>query len=388
MTSISALNLESLPSDVGALHEIIRALAQALSESQAQFERLTQQIINLRRAQFGQSSEQLSGQGEIFAQAVSLPVPPAQTQTVTYERARRGRPALSKDLPRVRIDYDLSQDEKAGFGTLERIGEERSETLDYIPAKLQVLEHVRATYAGVRKDDGQSAVVTAPMPPAPLPKSNASPGLLAHVLVSKYADHLPLNRIESIFKRQGAVLPRSTLCDWVLGSTELLGCLYEALKSHVLAAPKLHADDTILPLIEGGRGRTAQARLWAYLGAGARLDAEHRWIEHPAAVFYEFTGDRRGAHVQRMLKDYAGYLQADAYAGFDALFATERIVEVGCWAHARRKFFEIAEASPKGIRTSAAPARTRRLTGSAGSMRSRPRSAKSPRSAKHSFART
>ncbi len=353
MSSLDALNLESLPMEVDALHEIIRALAQALTESAAQYESLKQQIVALTRAQFGQSSEQFSGQGEIFSEAVSLPVPPAQTETVSYERARRGRPALAKDLPRVRIDYDLSEEDKRGFETLERIGEERSETLDYIPARLQVLEHVRATYAGVRKGAGESTVVTAAMPPAPLPKSNASPGLLAHVLVSKYADHLPLNRIESIFKRHGALLPRSTLCDWVLGSTELLGCLYEALQSHVLAAPKLHADDTILPLIEGGRGRTVQARLWAYLGAGARLDREGHWIEHPAAVFYEFTEDRRGAHVQRMLKDYAGYLQADAYAGFDALFATERILEVGCWAHARRKFFEIAEASPKGLRTSA-----------------------------------
>jgi len=353
MTSIATLNLESLPSELEASHQIIHALAAALSESNAQLESLKQQIANLRRAQFGQSTERHSGQGEIFAEAVSLPVPPVQTQTVSYERARRGRPALSKDLPRVRVDYDLSEEEKAAFETLERIGEERSETLDYIPAKLQVLEHVRATYAGVRTRDGESTVVTAAMPPAPLPKSNASPGLLAHVLVSKYADHLPLNRIESIFKRQGAILPRSTLCDWVLGSTELLGCLYEALKTHVLAAPKIHADDTMLPLIEGGRGRTVQARLWAYLGAGARRDGEGPWVEHPAAVFYEFTDDRRGAHVQRMLKDYAGYLQADAYAGFNALFDTGRILEVGCWAHARRKFFEIAEAAPKDMRTAA-----------------------------------
>ena len=353
MTSIGALNLESLPAEVDQLHQIIHALHAALTESQAQFESLKQQILALTRAQFGQSTERHSGQGEIFAEALSLPVPPAQTQTVSYERARRGRPALSKDLPRVRVDYDLSEEERSAFESLERIGEERSETLDYIPAKLQVIEHVRAKYAGVRKCDGQSSVLAASMPPAPLPKSNASPRLLAHVLVAKYADHLPLNRIESIFKRQGAELSRSTLCDWVLGSTELLACLYEALKAHVLAAPKLHADDTILPLVEGGRGRTLQARLWAYLGAGARADDQDQWVQHPAAVFYEFTDDRRGEHVRRMLKHYAGYLQADAYAGFDALFVTGRILEVGCWAHARRKFFEIAEAAPKGLRTSA-----------------------------------
>ena len=354
MSSIATLNLESLPSDLEGSHEIIRVLAAALTESTAQLEALKAQIASLRRAQFGASAESLAGQGELFIDAVTgLPVPAPQTETITYERERRGRPALAKDLPRVRVDYDLTESERAGFNELERIGEETSETLDYIPARLQVIEHVRAKYVATRKDDGGRTVITATMPPAPLPKSNASPGLLAHVLVSKYADHLPLNRIESIFKRQGVELPRSTLCDWVLGSTELLGCLYEALKTHVLAAPKIHADDTILPLVEGGRGRTVQARLWAYLGAGARPDGEDQWIEHPAAVFYEFTDDRRGAHVQRMLKDYTGYLQADAYAGFDALFATERILEVGCWAHARRKFFEIAEAAPKGMRTSA-----------------------------------
>jgi transposase len=354
MTSIATLNLESLPSELEASHQIIHALAAALTDSNAQLESLKQQIANLRRAQFGASAEHLAGQGELFIDPVSgLPVPAAKSETITYERAKRGRPALAKDLPRVRVDYDLSDTEKAPFEELQRIGEETSETLDYIPARLQVIEHVRAKYAATRKDDGKRTVLTAAMPPAPLPKSNASAGLLAHVLVSKYADHLPLNRIESIFKRQGAILPRSTLCDWVLGSTELLGCLYEALKSHVLAAPKIHADDTILPLIEAGRGRTVQARLWAYLGAGARRDGEGPWVEHPAAVFYEFTDDRRGVHVQRMLKDYAGYLQADAYAGFNALFDTGRILEVGCWAHARRKFFEIAEAAPKDMRTAA-----------------------------------
>lgn len=354
MTSIATLNLGSLPSELEASHQIIRALAAALAETNAQLESLKAQIANLRRTQFGASSEQIAGQAELFAEAVSLPAPAVMTQTITYERAKRGRPALPKDLPRVRVDYDLSEAERAPFEALERIGEERSETLDYIPAKLQVIEHVRAKYAAVRKDDGGRTVVTAAMPPAPLPKSNASPNLLAHVLVSKYADHLPLNRIEGIFRRHGVELARSTLCDWVLGSTELLQPLYEALKAHVLGAPKIHADDTLLPLCEQGRGRLVQARLWTYLGAGSVYEAQGGvWVEHPAAALFEFTDDRRGEHVQRMLKGYQGYLQADAYAGFNALYQTGRIVEVGCWAHARRKFFEIAEAAPKDTRTTA-----------------------------------
>ena len=326
------------------------ATIEALS---AALESLKQQVLSLRRAHFGASSERTEGQAELFSEPVSVPVPPVQTESVSYERKRRGRPALPKDLPRVRIEYDLTEAEKDNFETLTRIGEDKSETLDYIPAKLQVIEHVRVKYAATRKADGSQTVVSASMPPAPLPKSNASPNLLSHVLVSKYADHLPLNRIEGIFQRHGVGLARSTLCDWVLGSTELLWVIYQALKVHVLAAPKIHADDTILPLCEQGRGRVVQARLWAYLGAGARLDDQGEWIEHSAAVFYEFTDDRRGEHVRRMLGTYRGYLQADAYAGFDALYRDGSILEVGCWAHCRRKFFEIADAAPKDTRTAA-----------------------------------
>jgi transposase len=346
MSSAAAIELQALPDDVGALKQMVIDLA-------TQLESLKQQFLALRRAHFGASSEQLPGQAELFAERLSLELPPVETEMVTYERPRRGRPALPKDLPRVRCEYDLSQEEKAPFASLERIGEETSETLDYIPAKLQVIEHVRAKYAATRKGEEERTVVTAEMPPAPLPKSNASPNLLSHVLVSKYADHLPLNRIEGIFRRQGVELSRSTLCDWVLGSTELLTVLYEALKAHVLAAPKIHADDTLISLCERGRGRPVQARLWAYLGAGARRDEQGQWLAHPAAVLYEFTDDRRGAHVARMLGQYSGYLQADAYAGFNALYEGGRIIEVGCWAHARRKFFEIAEAAPKDTRTTA-----------------------------------
>ena len=343
-----------ISADVEQLKAIIAERDATIQMLTAALESLRQQVLALRRAQFGASSERIEGQAELFAETVSLPLPPVQIETVTYDRERRGRPALPKGLPRVRIEYDLTEAEKNDFETLTRIGEDTSETLDYIPAKLQVIEHVRAKYAATRKTDGSQTVVSAAMPPAPLPKSNASANLLSHVLVSKFADHLPLNRIEGILGRHGVAIARSTLSDWVLGSTELLSVIYEAMKIHVLAAPKIHADDTILPLCEQGRGRTVQARLWAYLGAGStRANEQAEWIVHPAAVFYEFTDDRRGEHVQRMLTAYRGYLQADAYGGFDALYKDGRILEVACWAHARRKFFEIAEAAPEGTRSAA-----------------------------------
>jgi len=348
MTSALALNLESLPTEVHECHQIIRLIYAALSVQQAQYESLKQQILNLRRAHFGQSAERMMAQPELFTEPVTIPVPPVVTETISYERAKAGRPALPKDLPRIRLEYDLPEADKACTccgGELEKIGEETSEQLDYIPAQLQVITHARQKYAC---RCGSSGVKTAELPAQPLPKSNASANLLSHVLVSKYQDHLPLNRLERIFQRNGMAISRSTLCDWVLGSTELLSVLTDQLKQHVLAAPRIHADDTILPLQVPEKKRTVQARAWAYVGAG-HIEQEGKWIEHPAAVVYEFTDSRRGEHVQRFLKGYQGYLQADAYAGFDALYTGGTILEVGCWAHARRKFFDIAAAQPQPI---------------------------------------
>jgi transposase len=138
-------------------------------------------------------------------------------------------------------------------------------------------------------------------------------------------------------------LPRSTLCEWKLGSGELLAVLREPLIEHTLAAPRLHSDDTTMPLIEGGRGRTTTARLWGYLGAGARQNDAGEWVEHAPSVVFEFTESRESKHPVKFLKDYQGYLQADAYSGYDILYNTGRIIEVGCFAHCRRKFFEIAK---------------------------------------------
>src|SRR5439155_22188045 len=136
---------------------------------------------------------------------------------------------------------------------------------------------------------------------------NASANLLAHVLVSKYQDHLPLNRQERIFARHGIELARSTLCDWVLGSAQLLDALRASLKAHVLGAPKIHVDDTVVPLRDAQHSRTTQARAWVYVAEGP---------QHPAGALVAFTENRKGEHVQKFLQDYRGYVQADAYAGF------------------------------------------------------------------------
>ena len=343
-----ALNDIDLITDIGVLKGLITERDSVIANLSAQLESLKQHFLNLRRMHFGTTSERVAGQAELFAEKVDVPVPPEEKIHVAYDRRRRGRPALPKDLPRERVDYDLAETEKAQFDSVERIGEEVSETLEYTPAKLIVIEHVRAKYA-CRKD-GESTVRTAFAQPSPLAKTNAGAGLLAQILVSTFADHLPLNRQETIFRRHGVELPRSTLCEWKLASGELLAVLRPALIAHVLGAPRLHSDDTTMPLIVGGRSSTKTARLWGYLGAGARQSDDGTWVEHPPAVVFEFTESREAVHPIKFLKNYQGYLQVDAYSGYDAIFKTGRVIEVGCMAHCRRKFFEIAKTQqPPGL---------------------------------------
>jgi transposase len=181
-----------------------------------------------------------------------------------------------------------------------------------------------------------STFATAAKPAQPLGRGLPGPGLLAHVIVSKYADHLPLYRLEHIFSRQGVPLSRQTLCGWLAASAALLRPLYQVLVEEVLQAWVVGTDDTPVPVQEDGRGQTRQGRVWVYLG-----DAFHPY------VVYAYTPNREQAGPQRFLANYLGYLQADAYAGYDALYATGRIVEVGCWAHARRKFYEAQGTDPE-----------------------------------------
>jgi hypothetical protein len=175
-------------------------------------------------------------------------------------------------------------------------------------------------------------VVISEIPPQPIDKGLAGPGLLAHVLSSKYADHLPLHRLEGIFKRNGIDLSRRTMCDWVKASAKLLQPLYEAMKCDTLDSSVVCTDDTPVPVQDGSRDRTRKGRLWVYVG-----DREH---EH---TVFDYTPTRAKEGPERFLDGYEGYLQADAYGGYDGLFASGKIVEVGCWAHARRKFFDAKE---------------------------------------------
>jgi transposase len=209
---------------------------------------------------------------------------------------------------------------------LKQIGEEVSEQLEYVPASFFVHVHARIKYACPHC---QGNVVSGSLPVQPIDKGLPGPGLLAHVLTSKYNDHLPLNRLEGIFQRHGVELSRSTMCDWIAGSTALLEPVVKVMKAELLASRKIHTDDTTVPVLDKNRESTKTGRLWVYVG-----DAAH---EH---IVFDYTPDRSRDGPLHFLRGYKGYLQADAYAGYNAVYAGGEVIEVACWAHARRKFFD------------------------------------------------
>jgi Transposase and inactivated derivatives len=347
MHAIAALDIESLPRDVDALLDVI---AEQRKQFSAVIESLHAQLAKLKQMTFGSRSERFAGQALLFTE--DLPIPPAPpklptTTVAAHERKRRGRPALPAHLPRVRKEYDLTNEQKAGFDRIALIGEVVSSTLDVIPQKVFVIDHARAKYRCTK--DGITSIVVADAQPSPLPKSNASAGMLAHVLVSKYCDGIPLARQEKIFARHGVDLARTTLDDWVLASAEKLSVLMPAFKAHVLGAPGMFADDTTLKLVEEGRRRCRTARLWVYVSSGARQDPQGNWVAYPRVAYFEFTQTREAVHPTRFLKGYHGFVQADDYNGYHPTFATGLAEHCLCWAHARRRYFEVesqAGASP------------------------------------------
>jgi transposase len=221
---------------------------------------------------------------------------------------------------------------------LRHFGEDVSEQLEYIPDSFKVIRHVRPKFSCT----GCDRLVEAPAPSRPIERGLAGPGLLAHVIVSKFADHLPLYRQSEIYARQGVEISRSTLAGWVGGASDLLSPLVDAIQKHVLAGRKLHADDTPMPVLSPGSGKTKTGRLWTFV-----RDDRPAGEDIAPAVWFAYSGDRKGEHPRQHLKNFRGALQADAYAGFHHLYG-DHIYEAACWAHARRKFHEIhiVHASP------------------------------------------
>jgi transposase len=335
--------LADLPDDPATLQAILRA---ALAE----IERLHLQIAGLRRNRFGRRSEQLDEaalqQGEedleqsvaekmAGLEAASEPPAPETTKPSRGEPPKRNRGALPAHLPRVELVVDIADKACACCGgALHQIGEDQAEMLDYVPAQLRVRVIRRPRY-GCRVCE--NAVLQAPAPERPIDGGMATEALVARVLIGKYCDHLPLYRQSQIFARQGVTLDRSTLCNWVGRACWWLAPLYELMLSTVLASPKLFADDTTLPVLDPGNGRTKTGRLWCY----AVDNRPWQGPGYPAAA-YVYSEDRKAEHPVLHLKRFHGLLQVDGYAGFDRLVTTNDGLQLAfCWAHARRKFYEI-----------------------------------------------
>jgi transposase len=344
LPDLNALDLEAVKALLIDRHESYTA---TLNSRTSEIERLVLLVEKLQRMLFGAKSE------KVLRQIDQLELQLEELQTATAieeskaiapsERAAAARPfrrPLPEHLPREVHTHMPSHEACPDCGgRLRELGEDVAEMLEYVRASFKVLRHVRSKLSC----DACDRIVQAPAPSRPIDRGLAGPGLLAHVLVSKYADHCPLYRQSEIYAREGIDLDRSTLAGWVGATSELLAPLVEAVRSHVLSASKLHADDTPVPVLAPGNGRTKTGRLWTYV----RDDRPTGDTAAPA-VWFAYSPDRKGENPRQHLKLYKGALQADAYAGFQPLYESGAIVEVACWAHTRRKFHEIhiAHASP------------------------------------------
>lgn len=348
------IDIADLPDDVTALRAVIGTLlADLLAERTArqaaeaglrdkalEAEHLHAQLARLRRMQFGQSSERMRdqiAQLELALEELEAAGTDTPNTSTTADRRRSGRKPLPEHLPRREVEHRPADCACTSYGgVLRQVGTDVTEVLEYVPRRFEVIRHVRPAYS-CRSCE---AMCQAPMPSLPIERSRPEPGLLAHVLVSKYADHLPLYRQSDIYAREGVELDRATMAAWVGKAASLMRPLLDALARHVMAAERLHADDTPVPVLAPGVGRTKTDRLWVY----ARDDRPFAGTTPPAAL-YRYTPDRRGEHPRAHLAGFRGILQADGYAGFAGLYQGGNVHEAACWAHARRKLHDVHEAT-------------------------------------------
>lgn len=346
-------NAAVLPDDIDALKALVREGAALVADLRgqlvtrtAEIEHLKIQIAKLRRQHFGRKSEKLDRQLEqLEFQLEELQAEEAAAEAATPPSKGPRRPSIRKPLPAHLPRQTETHVPDAGCcpecgGDLAYLGEDVSEQLEYVPASFRVIRHVRPKLACT----GCDHIAQAPAASRPIARGLAGPGLLAHVLVAKFCDHQPLYRQSVIYAREGVDLDRALLADWVGASSALLGPLVDAIRRHVMAGTKVHGDDTPVPVLAPGHGKTKTGRLWTYV-----RDDRPAGSVVPPAVWFAYTPDRKGEHPQGHLKPFAGTLQADAYAGFNAIYQTGRIREAACWAHARRKFYDLHEARPSTI---------------------------------------
>ncbi len=343
-----ALARDQLPDDVEILKNLVLGREELI-------EKLMAEISRLRRWRFGRSSEKMDAtlaQLQLLLEGLQTQAPathdapeariPAEESkerdagNTNKDRSRRAaakRGALPDHLPRQTVMHEPTHCDCPACGSaMRRLGEDVSEQLDWVPGYLRVLRPVRQKLSCGRC----AKIVQLPAPSRPIERGLPTPALLAHVLQSKFGDHLPLYRQSAIFRRAGVDLDRATLANWVASAADLVGPLVDAIGRHVLKAEKVHADDTPVPVLDPGRGRTKTGRLWTYV-----RDDRPAASRAPPAVWYRYSPDRKAVHPQAHLRGYRGILQADAYTGFAALYEGGAVVEAACWAHVRRRFYDV-----------------------------------------------
>ena len=341
---LAGLDPAELPDDVATLKAMLVAANVRVGNLDAEIANLKLTIAKLQRAEFGASSErgsklldqlelQLVELVEKVSQARAAAEIAATPPAATEKPARRPLPA---HLPRERVVHIAAAVCPCCGGALRKLGEDITETLELVPAKWKVIQHVREKLS-CRKCE---AITQAPAPSHPIARGRAGPQLLAQILFSKYRAHLPLNRQSDIYAKEGVDLDVSTLADWVGACTATLMPLVEEIEKHVLSGERIHADDTTVPVL--AKNKCTTGRLWTYV----RDDQPFGGQAAPAALFH-CSPDRGGEHPEKHLAGYCGLMQADAYSGYNGLYVQGRrpgpILEAACWAHGRRKFFELAE---------------------------------------------
>ena len=345
-------DLQSL--DILALRALAVQQHDELLSRDIEIDNLKLLVLKLKRMQFGQKSEKLDrqiGQLELCleeleaapaAASAQAAAPATQAEAAAVKPARR---PLPESLPRVTRTHAPKHEACPGCGgKLRPLGEDVSEMLEYVPAHFEVIRLVRPKLSCAVCE----RIVQAPAPSRPIDRGIAGPSLLAHVLVSKYADHLPLYRQSDIYQREGVELDRSTLAGWVGGASAVMDPLVEQLRRYVMSAGKLHGDDTPVPVLAPGRGRTKTGRLWTYV-----RDDRPAGSDRAPALWFAYSPDRKGEHPEANLSGFHGFLQADGYAGFNRIYEKGVIQEAACWAHVRRKFFDLQQAHASPVATEA-----------------------------------
>ena len=331
---------DTLPDDVESLKQLLLLEREKTQRLEDKYQHILEQFRLAQQRMFGTKNEAYPGQGELFDESDSVEeVSSPEQENISYTRNKPTRQALPKDLPREVVVHDLSAEDKScdacGHG-LHKMGEDKSEQLEFIPAQVKVIEHVRLKYScrACEKNADKTPVKVAALPKAPIPKSIATPSLLSQIITNKFQYALPLYRQESMFKQHGIELNRKTMSEWMMRCAELFKPIIERLHEALLTQGVIHADETTLQVVNDDK---LSCYMWVY-GSGADSPMVHH-LDKPI-VLYDYQRSRSGQCARDFLQHYSGYLQVDGYVGYEQTGATL----VGCWAHARRKFVECQKA--------------------------------------------